>query len=354
MKDLDIRLIAHARAALTPTARDEARVLAAVTKRLSLAAPDRGGRPRARTDERAIDAAERGDGSGGEPGPPPSRPRSSQHATGRAAHEGTSGSAARYGSSGGTTGRAAQEGASGGAMGYAAHGGVPGGAMGRAAMSIRSWGGLSQLSWVTKSLLGAAVLAGTGLGIGAMHMQLRAPVPRILASGPAAISEAARAVPVAAPGGDDPASSSAALPPPPDAVASAEIARRVVSQAKASGAPKWRAQRRARSRPQLQALEEVPAPRDEGAASLRPELEALQQAERALRRGDPARAFGILRDCEQLVGTGSMREERLALSTVARCAMSMELGAQWLAQFLAAYPASTYAERVREGCTRRD
>ena len=314
MKQLDTTLIACAREALSPTARDESRVFEAVRKRLMLEMPSRNGQPRERSGGGSKARAEPGD---------------------------TPGRAARHGSSGGTTGRAAP-------------GGASSGAMGRAAMSSRGWAGFSQLSVWTKAVLGVVFLAGTGLGVGAKHLSLgsqTAPVPRILSSGPA-LSESAQAVPPAAARDEAGAPAARAAIAGFDRPEAIERPRRHAAEPKALGT-KARGPRGSRGRLKTEAPQEAPPSSGQNAASLRPELEALQQAERALRHGDPWRAFWILQDCERLVGAGSMREERLALSNVARCTMSIEQRTQSLSRFLSEYPTSTYAERVRQSCTPR-
>lgn len=89
------------------------------------------------------------------------------------------------------------------------------------------------------------------------------------------------------------------------------------------------------------------------AASLRPELDALQRAERALRDGRPELALEILRACDREVGKGTLQQERAAAEFVARCALTPQPRPDLFSEFTRAYPHSAYAERVRRSCALR-
>jgi len=89
------------------------------------------------------------------------------------------------------------------------------------------------------------------------------------------------------------------------------------------------------------------------AASLARELEALRQAQRALRGGQAAQALTILEAFErEAAGSGEMQEERAAAATMARCALARaEQDKRGLyGEFVQHYPKSAYAARLRRTC----
>jgi hypothetical protein len=87
------------------------------------------------------------------------------------------------------------------------------------------------------------------------------------------------------------------------------------------------------------------------AASLAEEVRALRNIERALRDGNPGLATAFLDQLDRAVPNGQMREERVALRAIARCARGPQpFGVNLAQDFAAAYPASAYRTRVEEAC----
>ena len=92
---------------------------------------------------------------------------------------------------------------------------------------------------------------------------------------------------------------------------------------------------------------------DDDDAALHIELDALERAQRALLAGQPALALEILAQCARAVPRGRMREERVAASVVARCALPGADNRALIEAFTEAWPHSAYALRVRRGCEPR-
>lgn len=81
------------------------------------------------------------------------------------------------------------------------------------------------------------------------------------------------------------------------------------------------------------------------------EMALLQEAQAALRGGQPAAALRSLDRHAQEFAAGSMTEERQALRVLALCAAGeVARGADEAAVFLGAHPRSTYAARVAAAC----
>ncbi len=92
-------------------------------------------------------------------------------------------------------------------------------------------------------------------------------------------------------------------------------------------------------------------PAKTAAESLALEVRALRNVERALRDRNPGLARAYLDDLEREVPGGQMREERVALRAIARCASgSQPFGVDPAHDFAAAYPASAYRARVEQAC----
>ncbi|WP_434424668.1 hypothetical protein [Nannocystis pusilla] len=82
------------------------------------------------------------------------------------------------------------------------------------------------------------------------------------------------------------------------------------------------------------------------------EMALLQEAQAALRGGQPAAALRLLERHAQEFAAGSMTEERQALRVLALCAAGeVGRGADEAAVFLGAHPRSTYAARVNAACS---
>ncbi len=77
----------------------------------------------------------------------------------------------------------------------------------------------------------------------------------------------------------------------------------------------------------------------------------LEEAQSALRSGDSLVALALLRRLDQRFPKGALREERAAAEVLALCQsdLSGEAAGRGRA-FLAKYPHSVYAARVRAAC----
>lgn len=85
--------------------------------------------------------------------------------------------------------------------------------------------------------------------------------------------------------------------------------------------------------------------------ALAAEVALLQQAQRALKQGDPASATRIVGEVDLEFPHGVLREERDAARVLARCASEPGEATRSLAQdFERTFPASVYVDRVRAGC----
>lgn len=116
----------------------------------------------------------------------------------------------------------------------------------------------------------------------------------------------------------------------------------------ARGAPP-RASKVAADAPQIAADSDA-APVADGDRVLA-EMALLQEAQAALRSGQPAAALRLLERHAQDFAAGSMTEERQALRVLALCAAGeVARGADEAAVFLGAHPRSTYAARVAAAC----
>jgi hypothetical protein len=85
------------------------------------------------------------------------------------------------------------------------------------------------------------------------------------------------------------------------------------------------------------------------------EVRALRSVERALRESRPGFALALLRELDRSVPDGQLREERLAVRTIARCAGGdVPFGVNLAEDFADRYPASVYGRRVTEACAATD
>jgi len=93
-------------------------------------------------------------------------------------------------------------------------------------------------------------------------------------------------------------------------------------------------------------------PPDESTGStLALELSMLQRARRALNLGNGLLALGIVESLDERVPTGVLMEERSATRILSLCKLGRDRQVQQRSkQFLARYPRSMYAQRVRNGC----
>jgi len=91
----------------------------------------------------------------------------------------------------------------------------------------------------------------------------------------------------------------------------------------------------------------APAPR-----SLRIETSMLADANRALRDGEPGRSLRLLDEYDRRFPAGVLRQEMTATRIIARCQVNPGAASKEAARaFLAQYPASPLASRVRSSCT---
>jgi hypothetical protein len=95
------------------------------------------------------------------------------------------------------------------------------------------------------------------------------------------------------------------------------------------------------------AVTPAPAPRN-----LRVETSMLADANRALRDGEPRRSLRLLDEYDRRFPTGVLRQEMTATRIIARCQVTPGAAGKEAARaFLAQYPASPLASRVRSSCT---
>jgi hypothetical protein len=91
----------------------------------------------------------------------------------------------------------------------------------------------------------------------------------------------------------------------------------------------------------------APAPRN-----LRIETSMLAEANRALRDGEPRYSLRLLEDYDRRFPAGMLRQEMMATRIIARCQVAPGAATKEAARaFLAQYPASPLASRVRGSCT---
>ncbi|MBI5513045.1 MAG: hypothetical protein HY909_04710 [Deltaproteobacteria bacterium] len=94
-----------------------------------------------------------------------------------------------------------------------------------------------------------------------------------------------------------------------------------------------------------------PAPARPEARDPEAELRLLTEANGRLRRGDPGGALTALGTHRQRFPRGALREEREALRVLALCALHRDAEARAVAaRFLATWPRSPQASRVRSSC----
>lgn len=159
--------------------------------------------------------------------------------------------------------------------------------------------------------------------------------PSGAASAPPEGSAAAAQAPVA---GEAPGVPEPELPPheaPPDEAAAAADAARD----RALGSSRPRAARRA------------PAAPAQPESSLAVELAMLQRARRALNAENGRLALGIVEELDERFPRGVLVEERSATRILSLCQLERVAEATRAARdFLARYPSSVYAERVRQSC----
>jgi hypothetical protein len=163
-----------------------------------------------------------------------------------------------------------------------------------------------------------------------------APVVDAVAAPPAAPSAPPEASP--APVDEAPTALEQAPPPldarPEEAPVGADAAR-----ARALAASRARAARR------------VPAAPAQPESSLAVELAMLQRARRALNAENGRLALGIVEELDERFPKGVLVEERSATRILSLCQLERAAEAKQAARdFLALYPSSVYAERVRQSC----
>src|SRR5262249_2106870 len=85
--------------------------------------------------------------------------------------------------------------------------------------------------------------------------------------------------------------------------------------------------------------------------TLAAETRRLREAHGALQGGDPAKALAMLDAQSAAFQNGQLREERGAARVLALCRLGrMEEGKGAATRFLAEYPRSPLADRVRSAC----
>ena len=251
---------------------------------------------------------------------------------------------------------------------------------GGAASAGAAQGGAVATSAIGSSL---AIKWGTGLLIAAVGTTLAVTEPwRDAPAGSApsthAVPSALPREPVDQPNVSEPAVMEPVLEPPPvqpGAVAAApgdaeaapqDVAALPAAELAAEPAPRKRsAHKRRAKRPH--GPEPAPEAQDQPAARVAPvgpsgealeqpagssqELALIQSATRALHRGAPARALGVLGEHARRFPSGVLAEERRALRVLSLCELGRTSeGVRERDRFLARHPRSPLAERVRAAC----
>jgi hypothetical protein len=93
--------------------------------------------------------------------------------------------------------------------------------------------------------------------------------------------------------------------------------------------------------------------RESKAETLEQELPLLQEAQRALRAGDPEQALTLLDSHAKRFPDGVLAEERRAVHAMASCRTNSGAARAEAEEFLREAASSPLGERVREECTRR-
>jgi hypothetical protein len=134
----------------------------------------------------------------------------------------------------------------------------------------------------------------------------------------------------------------APTPPPPEPQPAADPTRPIASNSSPG--------------PGLKGRNAAAPPRGPGGARgdrLAEEVRLLRRADRALRSGAPDVAERLLHELAASHPDGQLWEERAAAKTQILCLREGGAAARAAAQkFLAAHPASLYAERIRSACTK--
>ncbi len=99
-------------------------------------------------------------------------------------------------------------------------------------------------------------------------------------------------------------------------------------------------------------LDVVPAPAASaaGESALEIETRLLARVERSLREKNPRLALGLLAELDRQVPGGQLAEERQAGRVVAHCELGSDTAPDLVRDFVARYPSSAYAARVRAAC----
>ncbi len=93
----------------------------------------------------------------------------------------------------------------------------------------------------------------------------------------------------------------------------------------------------------------------EGAAvNAEDEVAWVLRAQKALARGEPQLALGLLRELDERLPNGRLGEERAACRAIARCTLEPAVRVTERATFSARYPRSIHGERVLRSCAKEE
>jgi hypothetical protein len=230
------------------------------------------------------------------------------------------------------TASGASVGAAPAASAAASHGATATGAMGGAASAAATGGALS----VTAKLAMATVLA-SAVGIGATVSMRTAPTPARSAAPATAVTRPAVA-----------AASEIARSPRTDSAEQLEEPRQIPQPS----ASRHLYKESTPTRPRVTRSSGVPGgSHPQPPPSLESEIELIQEAQFALRRGENAQALSILASHSKRFPRGKLSEEREAARALALCELGRYNQGQAVAQrLLAKAPRSPLAGRIRVRC----
>ncbi len=142
-----------------------------------------------------------------------------------------------------------------------------------------------------------------------------------------------------------------AEPPPAVATAAPSVASTTAAST-ARGARDTSESESAASRAPAASVRTVPSSSAQPLSTLTAELDLLRAAQAALRSNDAERSLGLLDELHGRYPDGVLREEQAAARVLALCAAERPAEARGAARsFLATWPKSLHADRVRAACS---
>ena len=96
------------------------------------------------------------------------------------------------------------------------------------------------------------------------------------------------------------------------------------------------------------------APKGAAVVNAEDEVAWVLRAQKALARGEPQLALGLLRELDERLPKGRLGEERAACRAIARCTLEPAVRVTERATFSARYPRSIHGERVLRSCAKEE